>query len=133
MLELCKLCRCKGCTELGILCLLKVGKEVLLCLSALVVAILLWVHSELEEFLVVLTVIPTVLVHLLLEVVEGVGEQCVRIYVGKLAALLLGELYEFWVDSSRNLTALTENHTPHRVVHHYEAALALLHGEEVHQ
>ena len=76
MLELCKLCRSKGCTELGILCLLKVSQEVLLCLSALVVAILLWVHSELEEFLVVLTVIPTVLVHLLLEVVEGVGEQC---------------------------------------------------------
>ena len=23
------------------------------------------------------------------------------------------DLYEFWVDSSRNLTALTENHTPH--------------------
>ena len=133
MLELCKLCRSKGCTELGILCLLKVGQEVLLCLSALVVAILLWVHSELEEFLVVLTVIPTVLVHLLLEVVESVGEQCVCINICKLAALLLGELYEFWVDSSRNLTALTKNHTPHRVVHHYEATLALLHGEEVHQ
>ena len=53
--------------------------------------------------------------------------------VGEFAALLLCKLNEFGVDSAGNLARLAENHTPHRVVHHYEAALALLHGEEVHQ
>ena len=133
MLELGKLGWGQGRAELGILCLLQVGEEVLLCLAALVVAVLLGVHGELEEFLVILSVVPAVLVHLLLEVVEGVGEQCVGVHVGELAALLLGKLHQLWVDGSGNLAALAEDHTPHGVVHHHEAALALLHGEEVHQ
>ena len=133
MLELSELSWSQGAAELGILCLLEVSQEVLLCLTALEVAILLWVHSEFEELLIVLTILPTVLVHLLLEVIECVAEQCVSIYICKLTTLLLGKLYEFWINLSRNLTTLTEDHTPHRIIHHYEAALALLHGKEVHQ
>ena len=133
MLEFCELSWCQGAAELGILCLLEVSQEVLLSLTALVIAILLWVHGELEEFLIVLTILPTVLVHLLLEVVECISKQCVGINICKLTTLLLGKLYEFRINLPRNLTTLTENHTPHRIVHHHEAALALLHGEEVHQ
>ena len=133
MLECRNLLRCERATKLSILSLLKVSKEVFLSLTALIVAILLWVHSEFEEFFVVLTILPTILVHLLLEVVESVREQCVSINVGEFATLLLSKLYELRIDSSRNLTTLTENHTPHRVVHHHEATLALLHSEKVHQ
>ena len=53
--------------ELGVLELLEVSEEVLLSLTALIVAILLRVHGKLEELFVVLTILPSVLVHLLAE------------------------------------------------------------------
>ena len=56
-----------------------------------------------------------------------------RVNVGKLTALLLGQLHELRINLSGHLSALAENHAPHVVVHHHEAALALFHGEEVHQ
>ena len=90
-------------------------------------------HSELEEFFVVLTALPSVLCHLLAEVVESVCEKCVSVYVCELTALLLCKFNKLRIDSSRNLTRLAENHTPHRVVHHYEASLALLESEKVHE
>ena len=90
-------------------------------------------HGQLKEFLVVLTVFPSVLVHFLAEAVEGVVEQGVWVCIGELASLLGGEIYKFLVDGAWYLTALAEYHAPHGVVHHDEAALALLHGEEVHK
>ena len=53
--------------------------------------------------------------------------------VGELAALLLGKLHKLRVDGSGDLAALAEDHAPHGVVHHDEATLALLDGEEVHE
>ena len=90
-------------------------------------------HSQLPQLFVVLTVLPSVLVHLLAEIVEGIGIEGVWIGIGELATLFLGQFNQFRGNLSRNLTALAENHTPHRVVHHHEAALALFHCEEVHQ
>ena len=53
--------------ELGVLELLEVSEEVLLSLTALIVAILLRMHGKLKELFVVLTILPSVLVHLLAE------------------------------------------------------------------
>ncbi len=133
MLESSSLLRRNLGTELSILSLLKVSEEVLLSLAALVVTILLRMHGEFEEFLIVLTIIPTILVHLLAEVVESRFKQRVRIDIRELTALLLGKFLQFRSDLTWHLTTLTEDHTPHIVVHHHETALALLHGEEVHQ
>ena len=56
-----------------------------------------------------------------------------RVGIGKLASLLSGKFYKLGSDFARNLSALAEYHTPHRVVHHHEASLALCHGEKVQQ
>ena len=53
--------------------------------------------------------------------------------IGKLAALLLSQLDQLGSDGTRNLATLAENHTPHSLVHHYKAALALLDSQQVHQ
>ena len=90
-------------------------------------------HSELEELFVVLTVVPAVLVHLLLEAFEGVGNEGVRISGSELAVLLLGQLDELWIDGAGHLAALAENHAPDGVVHHDITTLALLHSQQVHQ
>ena len=90
-------------------------------------------HGQLKEFLVVLTVFPSVLVHFLAEAVEGVVEQRVGVGIGELASLLGGEVHKLLIDGAWYLSALAENHSPHGVVHHDETALALLHGEEVHK
>ena len=120
-------------SKFGILGFLQVSKELLLCLSALEGTILLWVHGQLEEFFVVLSIVPTVLVHFLLEVVECVLQECMWICIGKLAFLFLGELHKFWCNLSWNASALAEDHTPHGIVHHHEASFALLNGKQVHQ
>ena len=91
-------------TEFGILRLLQVGQELLLGLSALKGTVLFGVHTQFEEFLVVGTVLPAVLVHLLAETVEGVVEQRVRIDIGKLAVLLLGQFHEHRIDGAGNLS-----------------------------
>ena len=57
-------------TQLGILSLLDISQQLLLSLTALEWTVLLGVHSQLEQLLVVLSVIPTVLVHLLAEGIE---------------------------------------------------------------
>ena len=120
-------------TQLSVLCLLQVCQELLLGLSALKGTILLWVHTQLEEFLVVLTVVPAVLVHLLAEVVESVLQQRMGIDIGKLAILLLGQFHQLGIDGSRNLSALAKDHAPHGIVHHHETTLALFDGKQVHQ
>ena len=133
MLEGANLLGRKVATQLGILQLLQVGQEVFLSLSALEVAILLGVHSQLKQFFIVFAIVPSVLVHLLLEIVKRIGDEGVRIGIGKLAALSLCQLQQFGIDGSRNLSTLAQNHTPHSVVHHHETALALFLGEEIHQ
>ena len=90
-------------------------------------------HSQLEEFLIVGTILPTVLIHLLAEAVEGILEEGVRISIRKLEIFLLSQFDELRSDGARHLTTLTENHTPDGVVHHHVTPLALLHREEVHQ
>ena len=110
---------------------LEIGEEILLGLSALVVAILLGVHGQLKQFFLVLAAVPSVVGHLLAEVVQGVGEQRVRVGLGKLKALLGSDLLQHRIDLSRHAATTTEDHAPHRVVHHHEAAL--LQGEEVEQ
>ena len=56
-----------------------------------------------------------------------------RIGIGELALLRLGQLHQLGIDSAGNATALAENHAPNGIVHHHEATLSLLHREEVHQ
>ena len=120
-------------TQLGVLGLLDVSQQLLLSLTTLERTVLLGVHSQLEEFFVVLTVIPAVLIHLLLEAVKSIGDEGVRISIGEFTVLLLGQFYELFSDGARHLTALTENHTPDGIVHHSVATLALLNGQQVHQ
>ena len=134
MLEGCQLLRLhRRASQLGVLRLLDVGQKLFLGLTALERTILLGVHSQLEQFFVVLSVVPAILVHLLLEAFEGVGNEGVRVGIGKLAALLLGQLDEFGIDLAGHLAALAENHTPDGVVHHHVAALALFDSQQVHQ
>ena len=115
-------------TQLSILRLLDVGQQLFLGLSALERTVLLGVHGQFEEFLVVLSIVPAILVHLLAETVEGVGDERVRVNVGKLAFLLLSQFDEFGSDGAGDLSALAENHAPDGIVHHDVAALALLDG-----
>ena len=56
-----------------------------------------------------------------------------RVSIGEFAALLLGQLDEFGINLARHLTALTQYHAPDGIVHHHIAALALFHGQQVHQ
>ena len=119
--------------QLGVLSLLDVGQKVLLGLTALEGAILLGVHGQLEEFLVVLSIVPSVLVHLLAESVEGILQECMGIDIGKLQVLLGSQLLQFGRNLARHLAALAEDHAPDSIVHHHIAALALFHREEVHQ
>ena len=131
MLECCCLLNADLSTKLSVLSLLKVGKHILLSLTTLEVTILLWVHSKFEEFLVVLSIFPTVLVHLLLEVFESVRQQGMRINLSKLKALLSCKFLNLWSNLTWHLTTLTKNHTPDRVIHHYVATLTLLKSEKV--
>ena len=56
-----------------------------------------------------------------------------RIGIGEFLAVLLCQSHNLVVEFARERTALAEDHTPHGVVHHHEATLALSHGEQVHQ
>ena len=120
-------------TELSILGLLDVGQKLFLSLTTTERTVLLGVHSKLEELFVVLSVVPTVLVHLLLETFEGIGDEGVRIGSSKLTVLLLGQLDELGIDGAWHLAALAENHTPDGIVHHDVTALALFHRKQIHQ
>ena len=120
-------------TQFGILGLLDVCQQLLLSLSTLERAILLGVHSQLEQLFVVLTVVPTILVHLLLEALEGIGDEGMGVVSGELTLLLLSQLDELGIDGARHLAALAQDHTPDGIVHHYIATLALLDGQQVHQ
>jgi len=133
VLEGCKLLSRDLAAHLGILGLLQVGQHILLGLSALVVAVLLGMHGKLEELLIVLAIVPSVLVHLLLEVVQSGLQQGMRIDVGKLIAFLFGQLLQLGSDLAWHLTAAAEDHAPHGIVHIDITALALLHREQVHQ
>ena len=90
-------------------------------------------HSQFEELFVVLSVVPSVLVHLLAELVERIGIEGVRVGVGELLALFLGESHQLGSYRAGHLAALAQYHAPHSIVHHDEAALALCHREQVHQ
>ena len=95
--------------------------------------ILLRMHSQFEEFFVVLSILPAILIHFLLEAFKCIGNEGVRICIGKLTLLRLGQFDKFRCNLTRHLTTLAENHAPDGIVHHYIAALALLHSEKVHQ
>ena len=112
---------------------LEVGEETFLGDAALVVAVLLLVHGELEELLFVLTFVPAVFGHLLAEAVEVVGIVFLRVGVGEFVTLRFGQLDELGIDGAGQTAALTENHAPHIVVHHGEAGLALGQREQVHE
>ena len=90
-------------------------------------------QGQFEEFLVVRSCFPSIVSHLLSEVVECVWNESVRVVVGECASLFLCQGDEFWVDSTWHLSALAEDHSPHRVVHHHESTLALFDGEKVHE
>ena len=120
-------------TELSVLSLLDVSEQLFLGLTATERTVLLRMHSQLEELFVVLSIVPAILVHLLLEAFKGIGDKCMWVSLSKLALLLLCQFDEFWSNCSRHLSALSEDHTPDSVVHHHVTSLALLHSEEVHQ
>ena len=119
--------------EFGILCFLQIGKEILLCHTALIDTILFGMHSQFKEFLIVLTALPTIVFHLLAESIKCIVKQCMWIDIGKFAFLLDSEFFQFGCDLSRNLSALAEYHAPHGIVHHHIASLALLYRQQVHQ
>ena len=90
-------------------------------------------HGEFEEFFVVLTEIPTVLLHFLAELVELVGEVRLWVLCLKLTTLFLGHLHELRRNGARQLTSLAENHVPDGVGNHAPTLLALFHLHHVHQ
>ena len=90
-------------------------------------------HGEFEEFFVVLTELPPILIHLLAELVEFVGIVALRIIGLKLAPFGLGHLDEFGSYRAGELTALAQDHVPDIVGYHAPASLALLHLHHVHQ
>ena len=75
-------------------------------------------HSILEEFLIVLTEIPTVLLHLLTIYVEVI--RIVLLWVGchELTTFCLSHLNEDRINRTCKLTRLTENHIPDIVGNH---------------
>ena len=116
-----------------VLCSLEISEETLLGGTALVVAILRFVHGELEQFLIVLTAIPTVFFHLLDEAVELVGIVRLGVFGAELVALFLGQLHNFGCQFAGQLTALAQDHTPDGIVHHGVAGFVHRLGEKVHQ
>ena len=67
--------------------------ELVLGLAALVLAVLFLVHGKLKEFLVILTAVPAVLLHLLLKAREFVGVEYLRIVGIELKSFLFGNLH----------------------------------------
>ena len=116
-----------------VLGLLQVGLEALLGDAALVVAILAFVHGQLEELLVVLAFVPAFVLHDLAELVEFVGIVALRVGGCELASLLLGEGHDFGGHFAWELAALAQDHAPDGVVHHRVAGLAHRLGQQVHQ
>ena len=112
---------------------LQVVEEALLGDAALVVAVLAFVHGKLEEFFVVLTAFPSVLLHLLDEAWQVVGVVRLRVGVGELKAFLFGEFDDFGCHGAGQFAALAENHAPDGLVHHRVARFAHRLGEQVHE
>ena len=69
-------------------------------------------HGELEQFLIVLTAIPTVFFHLLDEAIELVGIVRLGVFGAELVALFLGQLHNFGCQFAGQLAALAEDHAP---------------------
>ena len=112
---------------------LQVGEEALLGNAALVVAVLAFVHGKFEEFFVVFTTFPAVLLHLLDEAWQVVGIVRLRVGVGELKAFLFGEFDDFGCHGAGQFAALAENHAPDGLVHHRVARFAHRLGEQVHE
>ena len=90
-------------------------------------------HSELEEFLVVLSALPTEFLHLLNIVRQHIRIERLRVARVELHAFLFGEFDDFGCQFARQFARLAENHTPHRGVHTGERFFAHRLREQVHQ
>ena len=113
---------------------LQVVLEALLGGAALVVAVLRRVHGQLEEFLVVGTEFPAVLLHLLAVVVHIVRIEGLDVAFEEFEALLGGEFLDFRSDRSGQLAAAAQDHAPDALVGEQAVArLALCFGHDVHQ
>ena len=118
----------------SIFCLLQVSLKTLLCHTTLEWAILLWVHSQLEELLIVRTSFPSVFFHLLAEVIQIIGIECLHITCKELQPLLLSQFLDFRCHLAWQLTALAENHAPNALVSKQTVArLALGLCHNIHQ
>ena len=111
--------------HLAVLCLFNVGKETLLGNTALVVAVLALVHCKLPKLLVVLSLVPAKLFHLLAVRIKRIGVEALRVSSGELVAFLLCKRNNLWRNFTRQVSALTQNHTPHALVHAAETWLVL--------
>ena len=95
--------------------------------------ILCWVHSVLEELLVVFTNFPVFLVHELAIFVERVRIVLLRITLEELASLFLSLLDNLRRERSRQASGFAEDHIPNIVGDHAPTLFALFHLHHVHQ
>ena len=115
------------------LALCQVGFEIGFGLARLVGTILLRVHCQLEQLLLVLAKFPIVVRHFFAEDIESVRIGVLRIAGKELTALLLRLFDEFRRQFARQLARLAQHHVPDVVGNHRPALLALLHLHDVHK
>ena len=84
-------------------------------------------HSEFEEFFVVLTEVPAVVLHFLAEYVKLIGVLVLRVAGEELTTLRLSECHEFGSNGTRQFARLAKKHAPDVVGDERPTLLALLH------
>ena len=90
-------------------------------------------HGKLEKLLVILTIFPAILIHFLLEIIQGILQQGTGIDVRKRTTLLLSQFLQLWGNLPWYLSGLTQDHSPHIVIHVDIPSFPLLQRKEVHQ
>ena len=107
--------------------------ESLLRNTALIVAILSLVHSEFEEFLLILTFVPTFVFHHLTEFREFVRIHVLRVAGIEFQVLFFGQVNDFRRKFSRELAHAAENHVPSVFVDSGPSRFAVEHVHQVHE
>ena len=90
-------------------------------------------HSEFEKFFIIFTIFPTVFVHFLAIGIKGIRIVALRVFIGELQTLALGQFNDFRSQFTRKLTALAENHIPCIVVNHCPTLFTLHTLHHIHQ
>ena len=90
-------------------------------------------HGEFEEFLVIVTILPTVFVHLFAICIQGIRIVQLRVGIHKLKAFGLGKLHNLGCQNTGETSTLAKNHIPGVVVYHRPALFSLHLLHNVHQ